>query len=162
MLFSNQFKSSNWVPLFVLNLKYWYLSKTIPFLKCPLIPTFLLLIKARRCDEKNGNIFSQGTILLGVFCDIFSACLSTFFNSDIQKENRRSHIKLYNILFFKKRKNEMKRDENETLCWILRWGWMTWKWSLAFNNDDGKKLYKAKKSIYKKKKTSLPIQPPSS
>ena len=28
---------------------------------------------------------------------------------------------------------------------------MTWKWSLAFNNDDGKKLYKTKKSIYKKK-----------
>ena len=53
---------------------------------------------------KNGNVFSQGTIRLGVFCDIFSACLSAFFNSDIQKENRRSHVKLYNILFFKKEK----------------------------------------------------------
>ena len=29
------------------------------------------------------------------FCDIFSACLSVFFNSDIQKENRRSHVKLF-------------------------------------------------------------------
>ena len=28
--------------------------------------------------------------------------------------------------------------ENETLCWIMIWGWMTWKRSLAFNNDDGK------------------------
>ena len=47
----------------------------------------------------------------------------------------------------------MKRDENETLCWIMIWGWMTWKRSLAFNNDDGKKLYKKKtinKTIYKK------------
>ena len=52
VLFSNQFKSSKWAPVFVLNLKYWYLSKMISFLKCPLVPTFLLLIKARRCDKK--------------------------------------------------------------------------------------------------------------
>ena len=63
---------------FVLNLKYWYLSKMISFLKCPLIPTFLLFIKARRCDQKNGNVFSQGPIRLGVFCHIFSTCLSAF------------------------------------------------------------------------------------
>ena len=44
----------------------------------------------------------------------------------------------------------MKRDENETLCWIMRWGWMTWKRSLAFNNDDDKKLYNLK--IYLQKK----------
>ena len=46
----------------------------------------------------------------------------------------------------------MKRDENETLCWIMIWGWMTWKQSLAFNNDDGKNCTKKKinKSIYKK------------
>ena len=54
----------------------------------------------------------------------------------------------------------MKWDENETLCWIMRWGWMTWKWSLAFNNDDGKTLQKNNKQIYlqkknKKIKTSL-------
>ena len=48
----------------------------------------------------------------------------------------------------------MKRDENETLYWIMRWGWMTWKWSLAFNNDDGKTLYKKKQStnLFTKKK----------
>ena len=48
----------------------------------------------------------------------------------------------------------MKRDEKETLCWIMRWGWMTWKGSLAFNNDDGKTLYKKKnnKQIYLQKK----------
>ena len=64
----------------------------------------------------------------------------------------------------------MKWDENETLCWIMIWGWMTWKWSLAFNNDDGKNCTKKKQStnlftknctIYlqknnKKIKTSLP------
>ena len=49
----------------------------------------------------------------------------------------------------------MKRDENETLCWIMRWGWMTWKWSLAFNNDDGKKLYNLFTKKNKKIKTSL-------
>ena len=72
VLFCNQFKRSKWAPVFILNLKYWYLSKTIPFLKHPLIPTFLLLIKARRCDQsKSGNVFSQGTICLGVFCATF-------------------------------------------------------------------------------------------
>ena len=105
--FTNQFKISNWPPVFILNLKYWYLSKMILFLKCPLVSTFLLLIKARRY--------------------YFSAFLSTF-NSDIQKS----------------RKNEMKRYENETLCWIMIQGWVTWKWSLAFNNDDGKKTVQAK------------------
>ena len=42
------------------------------------------------------------------------ACLH--FKSDIRNNNRRSNVKLHNILFFKKEKNEMKRDENETLC----------------------------------------------
>ena len=48
------------------------------------------------------------------------ACLH--FKSDIHKHNRRSHVKLHNILliyfffYFLKKKNEMKRDENETLC----------------------------------------------
>ena len=84
VLFSNQFKSSNWPPLFVINLKNWYLSKTISFLKCPFVPTFLLII-ARRCDQKNGNVFSQGPICLGVFCP--------HFKSDIHKHNRRSDVK---------------------------------------------------------------------
>ena len=83
----------------------------ISFLKCAFVPTFLLII-ARRCDQKNGNVFSQGPIRLGVFC--------SHFKSDIRKYNRRSDVKLHNILFFKffikKEKNEMKRDENETLC----------------------------------------------
>ena len=86
---SNQFKISNWVPAFILNLKCWYLRKTITFLKCPLIPTFLLLIKARRCN------------LLGIFCAIFSSFLSAFNNSNIWKENRRSHVKM-DELFIKK------------------------------------------------------------
>ena len=91
VLFSNQFNSSNWPPLFVINLKNWYLSKTISFLKCPFVPTFLLII-ARRCDQKNGNVFSQGPIHLGVFCP--------HFKSDIRKHNRRSDVKLHNIFFF--------------------------------------------------------------
>ena len=55
---SNQFKISNCPPAFILDLKYWYLNRTIPFLKCPLIPT------------KNGNVFSQGIIHLGDFLAI--------------------------------------------------------------------------------------------
>ena len=90
--------SLTWPPLFGLNLKNWYLSKTISFLKCPLVPTFLL-IEARRCDPKNGNVFSQGPVHLGVFCHIFPACLSAF-KSDIHKHNRRPHVKLHNIYFY--------------------------------------------------------------
>ena len=99
--FSNQFKSSNWPPLFVPNLKTWYLSKMISFLKCPFVPTFLLII-ARRCDQKNGNVFSQGPIRLGVFCP--------HFKSDIRKHNTRSDVKLHNILFilFFIKKEKMK------------------------------------------------------
>ena len=106
--------SSTWPPLFGLNLKNWYLSKMISFLKCPFIPTFLL-IEARRYNPKNGNVFSQGPVCLGVFCHIFPACLSAF-KSDICKHNRRTHVRLHNILFyfnfFKKEKmkwNEMRK-----------------------------------------------------
>ena len=68
--FSNQFKSSKWGPLFVLNLKNWYLSKRISFLKCPLIPTFLLLIKARRCNQKKRKHFLSRTHSLGSFLPV--------------------------------------------------------------------------------------------
>ena len=63
----------------------------ISFLKCPFVPTFLLII-VRRCDKKNGNVFSEGPIRLGVF--------GPHFESDIRKHNRRSDVKLHNILFF--------------------------------------------------------------
>ena len=73
----------------------------ISFLKCPFVPTFLLII-ARRCDQKNGNVFSQGPIRVGVFC--------LHFKSDICKHNRRSDVKLHNILFilFFIKKEKMK------------------------------------------------------
>ena len=71
---------------------------------------------------------------------------SPHFKSDICKDNRRSHVKLDNILFYFFKKEKMKWDENETLCWIMIWGWMTWKRSLAFNNDDGKNCTKKKQS----------------
>ena len=147
MLFSNQFKSSNWPPLFVPNLKTWYLSKMISFLKCPFIPTFLLII-ARRCDQKNRNVFSQGPIIRsGSFLPVRILSL-------ISVKTTEGHMWNWIIFYFifLKRKNEMKRDENETLCWIMRWGWMTWKRSLTFNNDDGKTLYKKKQQIYLQKK----------
>ena len=53
----------------------------------------------------------------------------------------------------------MKRGENETLCWIMRWGWITWKQSLAFNNDNGKKLYNLFTKKIKKIKTSHLLYP---
>ena len=89
----------------------------IPFLKCPLIPTFLL-IKARRCDQET-ETFSLKEPFAWEFFVIFFPHACLHFKSDICKDNRRSHVKLHNILFFllfQKRKNEMKRDENETLC----------------------------------------------
>ena len=56
---------------------------------------------------KKMEMFSlKAPFRLRVFCDIFSACLSTLFNSDIRKENRRSHVKLFTL--FLKKKNEMK------------------------------------------------------
>ena len=92
----------------------------ISFLKCPFVPTFLLII-ARRCDQKNGNVFSQGPFRLGVFCPHFKSDIHKHKRrSDvIHKHKRRSDVKLHNILFIlffiKKEKNEMKQDENETL-----------------------------------------------
>ena len=90
--------SSTWPPLIGLNLKNWYLSKTISFLKCPLIPTFLI-IEARRYDLKNRNVFSQGPVCLGVFCHIFHACLSAF-KSDIREHNKKTHVKLHILFYF--------------------------------------------------------------
>ena len=51
----------------------------------------------------------------------------------------------------------MKWDENKTLCLIMRWGWMKWKQSLAFNNDDGKTLYKKKQqtNLFTKKNKKI-------
>ena len=60
--------------------------------------------ESKKVRSKNGNIFSQGTIHLGVFLRYFFFLPVHIFNSDIRKENRRSHVTLYNILFFKKEK----------------------------------------------------------
>ena len=56
---------------------------------------------------------------------------------------KRKQARIYKLyhLFTQKIPKNMKWDENETLHWIMRWGWMRWKWNLAFNNDDGKKIY---------------------
>ena len=58
--------------------------------------------------------------------------------SEMGKENK---LTFRNYIIYLQTKKRMKRDENETLHWIMRWGWMRWKWNLAFNNDDGKKKY---------------------
>ena len=60
-----------------------------------------------------------------------------------------SHLEIISFIYiYNKKKNpkRMKWDENKTLHWIMRWGWMRWKRNLAFNNDDGKKT--VKKTIY--------------
>ena len=52
----------------------------------------------------------------GFFCVIFATFLFAL-NPDIQKENRRSHVKMYKfILFYFIKKGEMKQHEYETLC----------------------------------------------
>ena len=58
--------------------------------------------------------------------------------SKIGKENK---LAFRNYIIYLQTKKRMTQDENETLHWIMRWGWMGWKWNLAFNNDDGKKNY---------------------
>ena len=106
-----------WAPVFVLNLKYWYLSKMISFLKCPFIPTFLLLIKARRCYEKWKDFLSR-SYSLGSFCDIFQHAYLHFLILISQKENRRSHLKLFTLFLKKKKWNETR-----------------WEWNLVLNNE---------------------------
>ena len=65
----------------------------------------------------------------------------------VVKWAKNNHLFIFTIKNSPKR---MKWDENETLHWIMRWGWMRWKRNLAFNNDDGKKT--VQKTIYIKKK----------
>ena len=148
MLFSNQFKSSKWTPVFILNLKYWYLSKTIPFLKCPLIPTFLLVIKARRCDQKT-ETFSLKEKFAWEFLCYFSAFLSTF-KSNLWKENRRSHVKMYKFIF---KKEKMKWNEMRKKPCVEYWDEDEWHENKALHlimmmvkNCTKQKI----KSIYKK------------
>ena len=50
----------------------------------------------------------------------FLACLH--FKSDIHKHNRRSHVKLHNILFFLFFKKE-------------KWNETRWEWNLVLNNE---------------------------
>ena len=52
-----------------------------------------------KSDNRLTEIPTQGPVRLGVFCHIFPTCLSTF-KSDIRKHNRRSHVKLHNIVFY--------------------------------------------------------------
>ena len=68
---------SKWmVKCFMLKLKYRYLSKTIPFLKCPLVPTFLLFIKERRCNQKEKIISLKEPFTWDFFVLFFSnSCL---------------------------------------------------------------------------------------
>ena len=53
-------------------------------------------------DEKNGNVFSQGAIHLGVFVIFFRHAYLHFLILISKKENR-SHVKLF-TLFLKKKK----------------------------------------------------------
>ena len=53
----------------------------IPFLKCPLVPTFLL-IKARRCDQKTETFSLKEPFAWEFFVIIFHMPVHIF-NSDI-------------------------------------------------------------------------------
>ena len=77
-----------------------------------------------------------------------SSCTSILVTSILKWEKKTSlHVEILSFIYKKKTKKEMKWDENENLHWIMRWGWMRWKWNLAFNNDDSKK--NNTKTIYK-------------
>ena len=67
-----------------------------------------------------------------------SACTRIHIHSEMGKENKAHISKLYHLLIF-----TIKRPQKDE---------MRWKQNLAFNNDDGKKLYinYLHKKIYKK------------
>ena len=89
-----------------------------------------------------------------------SACTHIHIHSEIGKGNKFHISKLYNLLIFaiKPPQKGWNDDENETLHWIMRWGWMRWKQNLALNNDDGKKLYI--KYLHKKLNKKFHYYPP--
>ena len=66
-----------------------------------------------------------------------SACTRINIHSEIGKENKARILKSYNLLIFtiKPPPKRWNDDENETLHWIMRWGWMRWKRNLALNNE---------------------------
>ena len=114
----SQFKSSKWAPVFVLNLKYWYLSKMISFLKCSLIPTFLLLIKARRCDQKT-ETFSLKDPFASEFL-LYFFCMPVNILSLISIKTTEGHMWNCIIFYFLKKK---------------KWNEMKWEWNLVLNNE---------------------------
>ena len=95
----------------------------------------------------------------------FFAC--PHFKSDIRKQNRRSHVKLHNILFFKKEK--MKWNEMRMKPCVEWWDEDEWHENEALNlimlmvkhctKKNNQQIYLQKKN--KKIKTSLlPSLPP--
>ena len=102
----------------------------------------------KKVRSKKRKCFLSRTHLLGSFLPVRILSLISVKTTEGHMWN---WIIFYFIFLKKKKWNE--RDENETLCWIMIWGWMTWKWSLAFNNDDGKNCTKKNnQEIYLQKK----------
>ena len=113
--------SSTWPPLFGLNLKNWYLSKTISFLKCPLVPTFLL-IEARRCHPKM-EMFCLKDLFTWEFFVIFfpHSCphLSLISINTTEGHMWNCIIFFYIFIFLKKKK----------------WNGTRWEQNLVLNNE---------------------------
>ena len=80
--------------------------------------TYISAYQSKKVRSKM-EMFSLKDPFAWEFLVIFFLHACLHFKFDNSKHNRRSHVKLHNILFFlffKKRKNEMKQDENKTLC----------------------------------------------
>ena len=95
----------------------------------------------KKVRSKKRKRFLSRTHSLGSFLPV---CILSLISVKTTEGHMWNWIIFYFIFLKKKKWNE--RDENETLCWIMIWGWMTWKWSIAFNNDDGKNCTKKKQS----------------
>ena len=90
VLFSNQFKSSKWAPA---------KSEILVFKQ----DDFFCLLKQEGAIKKT-ETFSLKDPFAWEFFVIFFLHACPHFKSDIRKDNRRSHVKLHNILLFKKEK----------------------------------------------------------
>ena len=105
--------------------------------------------------------FQGGKMSQSQFHSYWEICMTMYLHfghiySEMGKENK---LACRNCIIYLPKK-EMKWNENKALHWIMRWEWMRWKWNLAFNNDDGKKLYTKtifKNYLHKKIKTLTTI-----
>ena len=141
-----------------MNLKFVYLSKNMPTEHQHLVMVLAYRKDCRRQFKYQLSCPGQAKERISVFTELFVTILKrvvkwaknnllqhvpTFIFILKWEKKTSSHFEIISFIniYNKTPPKGWNDDENETLHWIMRWGWMRWKGNLAFNNDDGKKLY---------------------